>query len=264
MDFLKIENLEITFFNGLRSQKLVKDLDLQIEENEIFGLVGESGSGKTMTALAILGLLPSGCKITSGKIFWQGKNLIGISPKDYQAIRGGEISLIFQDPFNAFNPVISLGVQLAEVLEIHFKMSRREALENVKKLLLEVNLPVLMDEIVRRYPHELSGGQLQRVALALALGSRPKLLIADEPTTALDVLTQFQILNLLKNIQKKYQMSILFISHDLSLIKYLSGRVAVIKNGQIIESGPTEKIFQRPEHLYTKQLIDSIPVLKGR
>ena len=263
MSLLRVENLTVEFSDRSGGPKkiLLEKISLEVGEAEILALVGESGSGKTMTALSILNLLPAGCRITGGRIFWKEQEIGKGGPKDWELLRGGQIGLIFQDPLTAFNPVRTIGSQIQEVLEIHFHMSPRAAWQRGRDFLARVHLAE-PEKIVSRYSFELSGGQLQRCAIALTMAAEPRLLIADEPTTALDVITQNKIISLLKEIYGRFGTSILFISHDLALVKRLAQRVAVMQAGEVVETGPVEKIFLNPEKNYTRQLVESIPVLR--
>ena len=252
---LNIENLNIR----LKQKKIIKDVNIKIEDGEIVGLVGESGCGKSITALSILKLIDeSVMKITSGKILFNKNNLLSKSEKDLKTIRGKEISMIFQEPMTSLNPVFSIGNQINEVLLIHEKLDNKVATERTIDLLEKVGIPDPQISI-DKFPHQLSGGQRQRVMIAMALACRPKLLIADEPTTALDVIVQAQILKIIKSLKKEYNMSVLLITHDLGLVQDFCDKVNVMYDGRIVESAECSKIFQNPTHQYTKDLLKTRP-----
>ena len=252
---LNIENLNIR----LKQKKIIKDVNIKIEDGEIVGLVGESGCGKSITALSILKLIDeSVMKITSGKILFNKNNLLSKSEKDLKTIRGKEISMIFQEPMTSLNPVFSIGNQINEVLLIHEKLDNKVATERTIDLLEKVGIPDPQISI-DKFPHQLSGGQRQRVMIAMALACRPKLLIADEPTTALDVIVQAQILKIIKSLKKEYNMSVLLITHDLGLVQDFCDKVNVMYDGMIVESAECSKIFQNPTHQYTKDLLKTRP-----
>ena len=252
---LNIENLNIR----LKQKNIIKDVNIKIEDGEIVGLVGESGCGKSITALSILKLIDeSVMKITSGKILFNKNNLLSKSEKDLKKIRGKEISMIFQEPMTSLNPVFSIGNQINEVLLIHEKLDNKVATERTIDLLEKVGIPDPQISI-DKFPHQLSGGQRQRVMIAMALACRPKLLIADEPTTALDVIVQAQILKIIKSLKKEYNMSVLLITHDLGLVQDFCDKVNVMYDGRIVESAECSKIFQHPTHQYTKDLLKTRP-----
>ncbi len=249
---ININNLSISFKNN----EVVKKVKLEIIKGKTTALVGESGSGKTLTALSILKLLPNNAKIKSGEIFFKNKNILSEKDNFIQQLRGNKIATIFQEPMNSLNPLHSINKQIEEIIITHNKVSHEEVKIITKNLLNEVGL----EEIAQRpkvYPYELSGGQRQRVMIAMSIANKPDILIADEPTTALDVTIQMQILDLLSNLQKKLGMTMLLISHDLAVVKKISDFVYVMKDGKIIENGNKNKIFNNPEHEYTKKLIYS-------
>jgi len=258
---LKIENLSIKFYDRQEPFTAVRDFDLQMESGEIVGIVGESGSGKSMTCHAIMGLLRRKGVEVSGTAEFDGKDLLSMSEEELRGYQGEELSIIFQEPMTSLNPTMRVGKQVEESLRIHTKLTKAErkarALEAME--LAELNEP---ERIYHCYPHELSGGMRQRVMIAAALVLRPQLLIADEPTTALDVTIQAEILNTLKEINKKEGTSILFISHDLGVIRALCQRVVVMQNGLIVEEGPVEQVFHNPQQDYTKMLIAARPTHK--
>jgi peptide/nickel transport system ATP-binding protein len=260
---LDIHDLHIRF----GAAGAVRGVSLQLEEGEVLGLVGESGSGKSVTALAILGLLGPAAQVT-GKILWRSSGASGqhdLLPQPAGALRllrGREIAMIFQEPMTALNPVMTIGRQVAEGAEAHFpSWTGREAKRKAIAALEAVDLP----EAARRYgdyPHQFSGGQRQRILIAMALINRPRLLIADEPTTALDVTVQAQVLELLKDLQQQYGLAMLFISHDLAVVGQVASRVAVMRAGQIVETGACERLLTAPEHPYTKSLLAAVPTLR--
>ena len=256
---LNVESLNISFYKNSVEKQIINNISFEIQPNEIVAVVGESGSGKSISSLALMGLLPKGIsKITSGSILFDDKDLIGLSEKEFQAIRGKEVAMIFQEPMSSLNPSMRCGKQVEEILNQHSKLSSSEVKTEVLNLFEKVKLPN-PERICKAYPHEISGGQKQRVMIAMAIACKPKLLIADEPTTALDVTVQKEILELLKIIQQETKMSILFISHDLSLVSELADKVLVMYQGAIVEQGKTETIFNTPKHNYTKALIGARP-----
>ena len=247
----------------INNEYILKNISFYIGKEEIVGIVGESGSGKSLTALSLIGLLPENSKLKAKNFSFNYQDLRGLSIKDWQSLRRSKIGMVFQEPQSSLNPSLTCGKQLLEAVKNDKKIDSTKKKELVKKVLNEVQL---FDDkrIAKSYPHELSGGQKQRVMIAMALLCNPKLLIADEPTTALDVTVQKEIIQLLKSLQVKYKMSILFISHDLSLVKKLADRVLVMNNGKIVESGDTDKIFRNPNHNYTKGLVFARPNNKIR
>ena len=253
---LAVKNL--TFGYEKSGVLIGEEISFSISRGEILALVGESGCGKSLTGLAILGLLPPGIKIFKGKISFKGKDLTRLSFEEYRRVRGAEIAIIFQDPMTALNPVFTVGDQIAEVLTLHRGLSQKEALTEAARLLAEVGIPSPRERL-RSYPHELSGGMRQRAMIAMALAGEPELLIADEPTTALDVTVQAQILSLLKEIREKTGLTVLLISHDLSVVAELADRVAVMYAGRLVEEAPVKELFSSPLHPYTKALLAALP-----
>ena len=250
---ISIKNLGIDFNN---ENEVVKNINIEIIKGKTTAIVGESGSGKTVSALSILKLLPNNANIRNGEIIFNNQNILSLSDNQIRNIRGNKIATIFQEPMTSLNPLHTINKQIEEIIITHNKMEKIYAKEKVKKLLNEVGL----EEIAERpkvYPYELSGGQRQRAMIAMSIANKPDLLIADEPTTALDVTIQMQILDLLSQLQKKLGMTLLFISHDLSVVKKISDYVYVMKEGKIIENGSTSKVFKNPTHIYTKELISS-------
>ena len=261
---LKIENLEISFQKDKVFAPVIHKISYDLFPNEILGIVGESGSGKSVSSLAIMGLLPKNIsKISNGSIVLEGENITHFDTKSFRKIRGNQIAMIFQEPMSSLNPSMKCGAQVAEMLEQHTKLSKKEITAEVLSLFEKVKLPD-PQIIFNKYPHEISGGQKQRVMIAMAIACKPQILIADEPTTALDVTVQKEIILLLKEIQQENQMSIIFISHDLALVSEIANRVLVMYKGEIVEQGTVETIFNNPKHIYTKALINSRPSLDTR
>ncbi|MFC4722947.1 ABC transporter ATP-binding protein [Geojedonia litorea] len=257
---LEVNNLSIAFGEN----EVVHHISFQLEPNEILGIVGESGSGKSVSSLAILGLLPKKVsRIVTGNITFNGNDLTKLGSKAFQSIRGNDIAMIFQEPMSSLNPSMTCGAQVEEVLKQHTHKSQKEIKAETLSLFEKVKLP-LPERVYKAYPHEISGGQKQRVMIAMAIACKPKILIADEPTTALDVTVQKDIILLLKQLQHDEGMSIIFISHDLALVSELADRILVMYNGEIVEQGKTTKIFHEPEHSYTQALISSRPKLEVR
>ena len=257
-DILKVENLKVHFHDAAPDRFAVNGVSFNISEGEILGLVGESGSGKSVTAMSISGLLPRGKADVSGSITLDGSEILQCSEAELLDILGEELGIVFQEPMTSMNPVMRIGPQIEECLRVHTKMSKAQR----KEFALEAMAMAELDEpekIYNKYPHELSGGMLQRVMIAAAIISRPKLLLADEPTTALDVTIQAEILQLLQRLNKQYNMAILLISHNLHVVRKLCKRVAVMQRGKIIEDRPVEEIFNDPRHEYTQKLIAAIP-----
>jgi peptide/nickel transport system ATP-binding protein len=257
---LNISNLSIAFGNN----EVIHNISYYLNTNEILGVVGESGSGKSVSSLAILGLLPQHIsKVTSGHIEFNNQDLTQLDAKAFQTIRGNDIAMIFQEPMSSLNPSMTCGKQVEEVLRHHTNLSRKEVKAEVISLFEKVKLPT-PERIFNAYPHEISGGQKQRVMIAMAIACKPKILIADEPTTALDVTVQKEIILLLKQLQAQEGMSILFISHDLALVSEIADRIVVMYQGEIVEQGITSTIFHSPKHSYTQALISSRPKLNIR
>jgi peptide/nickel transport system ATP-binding protein len=257
MSILTIENLQITS----RDETIIHDVSLSISQGEWFALVGESGSGKSVTSSAIGGILPKSLNIQSGNIYFEHSNLIGKNEKELQKIRGNEISYIFQDYEGAFAPFLTIGRQFDETLKIHTSLSKKERIRLSLQALNEVNLSE--KRVYDSYPFQLSGGQLQRAAIALAVILKPKLLIADEPTTALDSVTTSSVLDLIKELKEHINCAVLFITHDLRQVKKYADMIAIMKQGRIVESGTKVDVFNQPQHEYTKMLFSSIPPLKN-
>jgi len=259
---LSIQDLRVAFRmgRGVRAQA-VQGVSFDIDENQTVALVGESGSGKSVTAMSVLNLLPDNAE-RSGRILWKGADLLGHSLRELQALRGREIACVFQDPMSSLNPVLDVGAQLSEPLIKHMGLSRSAARKRAEELLGEVGIPEPRRRL-NSFPHEMSGGQQQRVMIAMALACEPRLLIADEPTTALDVTIQRQILELLGKLKHSHKMSLLFISHDLALVGEIADQVVVMRHGQIREHGPVRQIFESPQDAYTQALLACRPSLEG-
>jgi oligopeptide/dipeptide ABC transporter ATP-binding protein len=255
---LRVDHLTTTFATPAGPAAAVDDVSFEVREGETLGLVGESGSGKSATAFSIIQLVPPPGRITSGHIFFKGRDLLTLDEREMQAIRGAEISLIFQEPMTALNPVFTIGDQISETLIVHGRASGRAAWRRAIELLDAVRIPN-PDARVHDYPHQLSGGMRQRVLIAIALACRPSLVIADEPTTALDVTIQAQILDLLREMKQSFNLSLLLITHDLGVIAETADRVAVMYAGRIVEEGPVRAVLRDPRHPYTRGLLASIP-----
>ena len=264
MNAIEVKNLSLSFAQNGEEKQVLFDVSYTLKKNSILGIVGESGSGKSVSSLAILGLLPKKNTIfNSGEIRYQEENLLAYTNDDFRKIRGNKIAMIFQEPMTSLNPSLTCGKQVAEILQLHLKLSSKEAKQEVLTLFEQVKLPE--PEITfNKYPHQISGGQKQRVMIAMAIACKPDVLIADEPTTALDVTVQKEIISLLKSIQQETQMSIIFISHDLALVSEICDEVVVMYKGKIVEQGTAQAIFKTPQHNYTKALIHSRPSAKIR
>ena len=264
---LTVDRLAVGFATGGRGRgpvTVLREVSLAVREGEILALVGESGSGKTLTALAILGLLPPGGRILGGSVHLRGRgDLLALDERRRRRVRGRRIAMIFQDPMTSLNPVLSVGFQIAESLTLHRGLSRRRAWAEARELLELVALPDPGQRLTS-YPHQLSGGQLQRVMIAMALASGPDLLLADEPTTALDVTIQAQVIALLGELCRRLGLTVLLITHDLGVIAECADRVAVMYAGQIVEQGTVGELFRRPAHPYTRGLLAAVPRLGGR
>jgi len=259
---LEIQNLSISLPDGGDRSHAVDKLNLDIIENEILCVVGESGSGKSMMARSIMGLLPKRLKITEGEIKFEDRYINNLTPKQLQEIRGLSIAMIFQEPMSALNPLHSIGKQIEEVLLLHTSIKKKERRQRILEMLSAVHLPD-PQQVMYAYPHEISGGQRQRAMIAMALILEPKILIADEPTTALDVTTQAQILKLIRDLQIEKQTGVIFITHDFGVVAEIADRIAVMKDGQLVEENEAQVILNSPKHIYTQELIRSVPDLKA-
>lgn len=255
---LQIKDLKVRFKGDAGYVSVVNGVSFHIEKGETLAIVGESGSGKSITSLSIMGILPSNGEIYEGEINFKDKNLRKLSKKEYRAIRGNEIAMIYQEPMTALNPVFTIGFQLGEAIMLHQGLSKKEARKKMIELLQMVGIPNA-ERTITLFPHQLSGGMRQRVVIAMALSCNPSLLIADEPTTALDVTIQAQILTLLRNLKKEFDTSVLIITHDLGVVAEIADKVIVMYAGEVVEEAPIYELFENPLHPYTKGLIASIP-----
>ena len=264
LPILSVRDLRVTFKSASGLNEVLHGISYQLYANEILGIVGESGSGKSVASLAVMGLLPLKSGVTiSGEIIFNSDNVIDYSQKQLETIRGRKIAMIFQEPMSALNPSICCGKQVEEILLQHSCITKKEAKEEVIRLFSAVKIPEAKTTY-KKYPHEISGGQQQRVMIAMAIACKPEILIADEPTTALDVTVQKEIIALLKTLQQDYKMSMIFISHDLALVSDIADRIVVMYKGDIVEKGDTKSVFKNPQKEYTKALIGARPTLKGR
>jgi peptide/nickel transport system ATP-binding protein len=260
---LEIRNLRVEFPTRRGTLVAIDDVSFQIFEGEILGVVGESGAGKSLTGSAIIGLLPEPGRIAQGEIRLNGRRIDGLSEEELRRVRGKEIGAIFQDPLTSLNPLYSIAYQLVETIRTHLDLGAKEARRRALDLLKEVGIPAA-EERMDGYPHEFSGGMRQRIVIALALAANPKLIIADEPTTALDVSIQAQIIAVLKRLCREHHASVMLITHDMGVIAEAADRVAVMYAGRIAETGPVEEVIRRARHPYTHGLMGSIPHLKTR
>ncbi len=258
---LEIRDLHVKFHN--RDREAVAGVSLSIRAGEILGLVGESGSGKTVTAMSVAGLLPRKRCDYSGEILLDGKELLHADRAELRSVQGREIGVVFQEPQSALDPLMKIGPQVEEVLRVHTSLSREERRRRAVEAMAAVELPEA-EAVYEKYPHQLSGGMLQRAMIAAAVIARPKLLLLDEPTTALDVTVQAQILELLKKLNRESGVSMLFISHDLNVVRKLCGRVAVMQRGLLVEEGEAQEVFHHPRRPYTQRLIAAIPTRKRK
>ncbi|WP_024295275.1 ABC transporter ATP-binding protein [Lacrimispora indolis] len=260
---LKVDALEMAFSTVAGDIKCIDRVSLDVNQGEILCIVGESGSGKSVTLLSVMGLLGENGKITGGRVIFDGQELLGLSEKEYDRIRGSEMTMIFQDAMASLNPLFTIGNQIMETMRIHLNLDRKTAKERAELLLDKVGLPD-PSSIMNKYPHTLSGGMQQRVMIAMALACNPKLLIADEPTTALDVTIQAQIMELLRSLRKELHMSIILITHDMGLVAEMADRVMVMYAGQIVEEADVHDLFKNPGHPYTQALLNSIPSIRDK
>ena len=260
-EILKVENLNMHYETLTGNVDAVKDISFTVFEGQSFGLVGESGCGKTSVAMSLLQLQADNAKITSGSIKLDGVELVGMTESELRTVRWDGISIVFQGAMNAWNPVIKIGEQIREAIREHYPKKSKS--ENTKKIAELLNMVGLDESIMDRYPHELSGGMKQRAVIALALSCDPKVIIADEPTTALDVVIQDQILNEIKKVQDLLGLSLIYISHDIAVIAEMTDQMAVMYAGRIVELGPTDEVFKNPKHSYTKALLASTPSVVG-
>ena len=254
---LDVQHLTVTFERPGTELTAVHDLNLTIQPGETLGLVGESGSGKSVTALAILRLLQPPGRVTGGRVLFEGRDLLSLSEAEMRAVRGGRISLIFQEPMTALNPTMRIGDQIAEALTAH-GVAHAEARQRTVDLLEAVRIPDAARR-ARDYAHQLSGGMRQRVMIAIALACRPPLVIADEPTTALDVTIQAQVLEMLRELKARFNLALMLITHDFGVIAEMADRVAVMRGGELMEHGPVRQILRQPSHEYTRRLLSAVP-----
>ena len=259
---LEVRNLQTRFELFRGTVKAVDGVDFTLREGEILGLVGESGGGKSVTGFSLLGLIDPPGRIAAGEVIFRGENLLEKSEEEMRRIRGKEISMIFQDPMTSLNPLQTIGRQIDEMLALHTPLSPADRRKRSLELLREVGIPNPEDRL-ENYPHQFSGGMRQRVVIAIALAANPKLIIADEPTTALDVTVQAQILALMENLVKRFGSALILITHDLAVVSEMTHRVAVMYCGRVVEEGPTRELVHNPFHPYTKGLLESIPRLSG-
>ena len=264
MALLEIRNLHVSLPKGAERPHAVEGLSMSLEAGELVCIVGESGSGKSLTARAVMGLLPEPhVRATAGEIWFEERDLLTLGPRERRDLRGEQLSMVFQEPMTALNPLMTVGDQIEEVLKVHSRLGRRERRERVLNLLAEVHLPD-PPRIVRSYPHQLSGGQRQRAMIAMALILDPKVLVADEPTTALDVTTQAQILKLIRELQERHGTGVMFITHDFGVVAEIADHIVVMRHGRMVETGPASEILNRPQTPYTRALIRAIPSLTPR
>ena len=261
MSLLEVRNLDISFRSTKNSIKVVSGVSFTIEEGEVFGLVGESGCGKTLTALSIMGILPQNA-FAEGEIIFKGRNLLSLDKESMRKLRGKELSMIFQEPMTSLNPVLTVGYQVAEVLTTHKGLSRKEAMSETIELFKAVRIPS-PETRVKDYPHQMSGGMRQRVMIAMAIACKPSLVIADEPTTALDVTIQAQIIELLQRLKEVMKMAVLLITHDLGIVAENAKTVAIMYAGRLMELVDVHTLFHNPKHPYTMGLLESLPKEKG-
>lgn len=259
---LNVIDLKTTFYNKDKKIEAVRGVNIEVKTGDILGIVGESGSGKSVLMKSVMNILPENAKIDSGEIYFEGKDILKLSSKKMREIKGKEIAMIFQDPMTALNPLKKVGEHIVEVLVRHKNVNKKDAKKLAIDVLRDVGIP-MPEKRINQYPHEFSGGMRQRVLIAMALACSPNLLIADEPTTALDVTIQAQILELLKSLKEDNNMSIILITHDLGVVASLCNRIEVMYGGLIMEEGLTEEIFYETKHPYTKALLNSIPKALG-
>lgn len=258
---LEVKGLTTAFKGDSGMTVSVDGISFHVDKGEAVCIVGESGCGKSVTSLSIMGLLSRGGEVTEGEILFEGQNLLKMSEKELDKIRGDQMTMIFQDPLTSLNPVFTIGSQITESIRTHMGLSKEEAKQRAEMLLTKVGMPDAKGTM-KKYPHTLSGGMRQRVMIAMALSCNPKLLIADEPTTALDVTIQAQIMRLLKELQQETGMSVILITHDIGVVANMADRVLVMYAGQLVEEAPVKEIFQNPRHPYTQALLDSVPTIR--
>lgn len=259
---LQVKDLTVAFIEDKRQTVVVDAANFTVNAGEILCIVGESGCGKSVTALSILGLLSPNARILNGQVIFEGRDLLSMTEKELDRIRGNEIAMIFQDVMNSLNPVFTIGNQLTEAIRIHMGYDKKSAKDYAVEILKKVGLPDA-EAVMKKYPHMLSGGMQQRVMIAMALACKPKLIIADEPTTALDVTIQLQIMKLLADLQKEFKMSMILITHDIGLVAKLADRVIIMYAGHFMEEASVYQIFEKPAHPYTRALLKSVPTIYG-
>ena len=255
---LSVEGLDLDIVQGKHRQPILRDVNLEIGRGKILGLVGESGGGKTMVGKAVLGVLPDSARVRRGKILFEGRDLLALSAGERRGLMGRAIAMILQNPMTALNPVLRIESQLTDTLQLHLGLSKAEARERALKMLEAVHIREPA-RVLRQYPHELSGGMCQRIVIAIAFSCEPRLIIADEPTTALDVTVQHQVLRLIRELQERTGTSVLFVTHDLGVVAKVCDDVSVIYAGRILESAPAAKLFAHPAHPYTRALLQAAP-----
>ena len=258
---LEVHDLTTTFQGDYGTNIMVDHIDFHVDKGETVCIVGESGCGKSVTSLSIMGLLARNGKVTGGSVIFDGQDLLSMTEQELDQVRGNEITMIFQDPLTSLNPVFTVGSQITESIRTHMGLSKEEAKKRAEFMLEKVGMPNPR-ETMKKFPHTLSGGMRQRVMISMALSCNPKLLIADEPTTALDVTIQAQIMKLLKVLQKENGMSVILITHDIGLVANMADRVLIMYAGQLIEEAPVKELFRNPKHPYTQALLDSVPTIK--
>jgi oligopeptide/dipeptide ABC transporter ATP-binding protein len=262
-DLLEVRDLSVSFATPRGSVPVLDGVSLSVREGEVVGLVGESGSGKSVTALSILGLLGEQGRVDRGEIRLDGRDLVPLPEREWLRVRGRQVAMVFQEPMTSLNPLLQVGFQVAEVVEEHLGLGRREALQRAVELFRDVGIPDA-ERRARDYPHQLSGGMRQRVMIAMAMACRPRLLIGDEPTTALDVTIQAQILALLRDLGRASGTAVLLISHDLGVVAAMASRVVVMYAGQVVEEAPTRELFREPRHPYTRLLLAVVPGVREK
>lgn len=260
MELLRVDNLSVSVGSGPRSAAIVDRLSFKLSRGQCLGIVGESGSGKSTAAMAIMGLLDKRSLSVSGAVEYDGEDLLQLSPKNLRDLQGAEIAMVFQDPMSSLNPVLRIGDQIIECVQAHRKQPAKEAWSRAVEVLSQVGMPD-PEGMLKRYPHQLSGGQRQRVMIAMAIVFKPRLLIADEPTTALDLTIQAQILDLLKALSRDLDMAVVLITHDLGVVSQMSDEVIVLYSGRDVERGPTQQVLENPQHPYTIGLLGAHPSL---
>lgn len=258
---LEVKDLTTTFTGDYGKTISVDHVSFHVDEGEIVCIVGESGCGKSVTSLSVMGLLGRGGEVSEGSVIFEGSNLLDMSEKELDQVRGNRMTMIFQDPLTSLNPVFTVGSQITESIKTHLRLSGKEAAERAIALLRRVGMPDAAGTM-KKYPHTLSGGMRQRAMIAMALSCHPRLLIADEPTTALDVTIQAQIMGLIKELQQENGMSVILITHDIGLVANMADRVLVMYAGQVVEEAPVKELFCNPRHPYTKALLDTVPTIR--